>query len=67
MAGAHGEKKWETGVPYLILNVGAALRASRDLLDDSITFVARRLDEPPMVHHCLRPALHVDAFEVGVD
>ncbi|KAM3206963.1 hypothetical protein ACQJBY_062257 [Aegilops geniculata] len=30
-------------------------------------FVARHLDEPPMVRHCLRPVLHVHAFEVGVD
>ena len=31
----------KTGMPYLILNVGAALRASRDLLDDPMPFVAR--------------------------
>ena len=30
-------------------------------------FVALRLDEPPMVRRRLRPALHVDAFKVGVD
>ena len=57
----------ETGVAYLILNAGAALRASRDLLDDSMPFVARQLDTPPMVRHRLGAALHVDAFEVGVD
>ena len=67
LAGAHGEEKRETGVPYLILNVGAALRVSRDLLDDPMPFVARPLDTPPMVRHRLRAALHVDAFEVGVD
>ena len=54
-------------MPYLILDVGAALRVSGDLLDDPMPFVARPLDEPPMVRHCLRPALHVDAFKVGVD
>ena len=52
---------------YLILDVGATLRASGDLLDDPMPFVARPLDTPPMVRHRLRPALHVDAFEVGVD
>ena len=41
MAGTHGEERRETGVPYLILNAGAALRASRDLLDDPMSFVAR--------------------------
>ena len=67
MAGAHDEEKRETGVPYLILNAGAALRASRDLLDDPMPFVACPLDTPQMVRRRLRPALHVDAFEVGVD
>ena len=52
---------------YLILNAGAALRASRDLLDDPMPFVARPMDTPPMVRHHLGAALHVDAFEVGVD
>ena len=54
-------------MPYLILDAGAALWASRDLLDDPISFVTRRLNEPPVVRHCLLPALHVHAFEVGVD
>ena len=54
-------------MPYLILDAGPALRVSRDLLDDPMPFVARRLDEPSMVRHCLRPALHEDAFEVGVN
>ncbi|EMS47426.1 Ribosomal RNA small subunit methyltransferase E [Triticum urartu] len=67
LAGTQGEKKWEAGVPYLILNAGAALRASRDLLDDPMPSVARRLDEPPTVRHFLRPALHEDVFKVGVD
>ena len=52
---------------YLILNAGAALRASRGLLDDSMPFVARQLDTPPMVRHRLGATLHVDAFEVQVD
>ena len=65
MAGVHGEERRQTGVASLILNAGAALRASRDLLDDPMPFVARPLDTPPMVR--LRSALHVDAFEVGVD
>ena len=52
---------------YLILDASAALRAGRDLLDEPMPFVACHLDEPPMVRHRLRPALHVDAFEVGVN
>ena len=63
----NGEKRRETGVAYLILNAGAALRATGDLLDGPMPFVARPLDTPPMVRHRLRAALHVDAFEVGVD
>ena len=53
MVGAHGEERRETDVAYLILNAGAALRASRDLLDDPMPFVARPLDTPPMVRHRL--------------
>ena len=40
------EKRRETGVAYLILNVGATLRATGDLLDDPMPFVARPLDTP---------------------
>ena len=45
MAGAHGEERREIGVPYLILNAGAALWVSGDLLDDPMPFVAR-----PWIH-----------------
>ena len=51
----------------MTLNVGTAFRASRDLLDDPMPFVAGRLDDRPMVRHGLRAALHVDGGEVGVD
>ena len=69
MAGGGRRRRRDAGErrAYLILNAGAALRASRDLLDDSMPFVARPLDTPPMIRHRLGAALHVDAFEVGVD
>ena len=66
LARVHGKERREAGVAYLILDAGAALRASRDLLDDPMPFVARPWIRP-MVHHRLGAALHVDAFEVGVD
>ena len=46
LAGAHGEERREIGVAYLILNAGVALRASGDLLDDPMSFVARPLIRP---------------------
>ena len=61
MEGVHDQEKWKTSVPYLILNIGVALRASRDLLDDPMPFDARRLDEPPIVRH-LKVQLSLGGF-----
>ena len=51
---------------YLSLDVGAALRASHDLLDDPVPFAAGRLDDRPVVRHRFLAALHVKSFELGV-
>ena len=44
---------------YLSLDVGAALRATLDLLDDPVPFAAGRLDDRPVVRHRFLAALHV--------